>query len=114
MKRVTRKLSGKSGETLAETLCALLVIVLSSVLLAGMLSAAAHLNAQAMAQDQKLAGERAVAETQTLPDDSAGDSVSVTAEGALPGATLPVTYYRQEGGALTSYAYRGGTGGGGA
>lgn len=100
MKKQSRKLSGCSGETLTETLCALLVVALSSVALATMLSVANRLNASAIQRDDVLYTGLTAAETR----DGAGETSYVYVK--LPGESapkaIPVTWYGEDG--LWSYA----------
>lgn len=99
MKRLLYKLSGGSGETLTETLCALLVISLSSVLLAAMLSAANRLSATAVERDGLLYSGLSAAEIRAETA-GAGQITATVTEG---GETLfPVDWYGTEG--LWSYA----------
>lgn len=51
MHRIPNKLRARRGETLTETLCALLIVALGSILLATMITAATRMNSSAMAQD---------------------------------------------------------------
>ena len=65
MKRFLRKLRHTGGETLTETLAAVLVVSCASVLLATMILASSHLNATARAQDGVLYREVSAAEAQS-------------------------------------------------
>lgn len=107
--KLLRKLRARSGETLTETLCAVLVMSLSSVLLATMISAASHMNAAALEKDTALYTALTTAEEQT--GTNAEETVKVSIDGTLVDFT--VAYYGGEDGALSSYAYpaKGGNGG---
>ncbi len=108
--KIMKKLRARSGETLTETLCAVLVMSLSSVLLATMISAASHMNATALEKDSALYSELTTAEEQSAAK-SEPKAVEVTINGAR--VTFSATYYGDKDGALTSYAVpsKGGTGG---
>lgn len=108
--KLLRKLRARSGETLTETLCAVLVMSLSSVLLATMISAAAHMNASALEKDRALYTELTAAEARSAAK-SEPKAVYVTINGTK--VTFAATYYGDKDGALTSYAVpaKGGTGG---
>lgn len=108
--KLLKKLRARSGETLTETLCAVLVMSLSSVLLATMISAASHMNATALEKDSALYSELTTAEERSAAK-SEPKAVEVTINGAK--VTFAATYYGGENGALTSYAVsaKGGTGG---
>lgn len=67
MKELRRKLTFRSGETLTETLCALLAVALASVALAAMLSVANRLNASAAQRDETLYRGVTAAETRSGP-----------------------------------------------
>ena len=107
MGRLRRKLSAHSGETLTETLCALLVVSLSSLLLATMISAATRLNASAMERDGRLYSGLTAAEGRT----GTAQAGTVTASGGA-GFTVDfdVDWYGADG--LWAYAFREPEGGG--
>lgn len=71
MKRWFSKLRSRSGETLTETLAAVLVVSCASVLLATMILAASRLNTSARTQDAALYRALSAAEAQATPDGSA-------------------------------------------
>ena len=52
--KLTKKLRSHRGETLAETLTAVLVVALASAALAGMLGAANRLNSRVLQEDESL------------------------------------------------------------
>ena len=108
--KLLRKLRARSGETLTETLCAVLVMSLSSVLLATMISAASHMNASALEKDSALYSELTTAEARSATK-SEPKTVEVTINGTK--VTFATTYYGGGDSALTSYSYpaKGGTGG---
>lgn len=62
MRQILRKLTGKKGETLVESLCAILVFTLSSVAMYTMVMAAANINTTAKQTDMTIQNEMLVAE----------------------------------------------------
>lgn len=98
MGKLKRKLASPSGETLTETLCALLVVALASVALATMLSAANRLNASAVERDDALYAGLTAAEGRTS-EPAAG---TVTVSGGDFSADFDVNWYGADG--LWSYA----------
>lgn len=91
--------SSQSGETLTETLCALLAVALSSLLLATMLSAAARLNAAAIERDG--AFYRGLTAAETGGGISEPGEVLVTGEELSPELSFSVTWHGSDG--LWSY-----------
>ena len=110
--KLLKKLRARSGETLTETLCAVLVMSLSSVLLATMISAASHMNATALEKDSALYSELTTAEEQTDIKEEGTVTVTIASNDSKK-VSFPVSYYGDEDGAHTSYAVpsKGGTGG---
>ena len=103
--RTFRKLRSRKGETLTETLVAVLLVGLASVVLASMISAASHMSAQALERDTALYDEITVAEAQ-----SSGQNGSVTVEIGGSSQNFNVTYFGEED-QLHSYSYDKGGGG---
>lgn len=103
-----QKLHRQSGETLTETLVALLVITLSSVLLFTMVGAASHLNATARQQDDILydALNQLARQEQAPPPRENADQVTIQQKGGAFSADFPVTYLGDDGGALHAYQYQ--------
>lgn len=66
-RNIHKKLLSRSGETLAEVLVALLIIVLSGMMLAGMISAAAGINLASRSRDETFYKDLSLAEMQTEP-----------------------------------------------
>ena len=103
--RTFRKLRSRKGETLTETLVAVLLVGLASVVLASMISAASRMGAQALERDTALYDEITVAEAQ-----SSGQNGSVTVEIGGSSQNFNVTYFGEED-QLHSYSYDKGGGG---
>ena len=97
---ICSKLRSRKGETLTETLVALLIVGLSSVVLASMIGAASRMGTQAAERDKAMYEEVAAAEART--GDSEDGSVTVTVGDT--NQTIDVKYYGGEDG-LHSYVY---------
>ncbi|MEG0755489.1 MAG: hypothetical protein RR450_03755 [Oscillospiraceae bacterium] len=102
MKRLLKKLRQSRGETLIETLVAILVMTCASVLLATMLLAASNLNGKALEQDQIFNNQLTAAETSKTP--LADVDVQFTEKGTVV-ATIKSSLYGSIDGLN---AYRGG------
>ena len=100
MKNLKQKWKSQSGETLTEALCALLIVVLSSAVMATMIATAVHLNAGADQRDQALYSELTAAEVQNSPTGTG--SVTVTSPDHFFTNHYQVSYYGSDG-QLTSY-----------
>lgn len=99
------KLSQSRGESLTESLCSVLLVALSSAVLASMIAAANHMNSVAIEQDRAFYQELNAAENRT---DSLPGTVSVA--GNVDGAPYAFTYsVLLHGGedALTAYSLEG-------
>lgn len=55
-------LNNKKGETLVETLAAILIFTMASIVLYSMVTTAANINSEAREHDEMIAGQREVAE----------------------------------------------------
>lgn len=99
MNRLRAKLFARRGETLTETLCALLVVALASLALAAMLSAANRLNASAIERDDALYIGLTAAEGRTSTPEPG--EVAVTGDGGFS-AKFAVDWYGADG--LWAYA----------
>lgn len=97
---IWNKLRSRKGETLTETLVALLIVGLSSVVLASMIGAASRMGIQAAERDEELREEISAAETRT----GSGQSGDVTVKIDGTDINFPVSYYGEEG-KLHSYQY---------
>lgn len=103
------KLRSSRGETLVETLAAILVLALSALLLANVTVSSARLNRSARKSDTAFRQELKTAET--VPDTADGKvTVSDTTGGGKSRlGEYSVLYTRTEDGKLTSYRAAGGT-----
>lgn len=104
MKGVLSKLSGKQGETLIESLAAILVFTLSSIIFLTMVSSASHINqtvkaeyAEFQLQQQAIEDETTGApETLTVSCGSASEEYTVT---QVKAGELTAFYPKVSGGA---------------
>lgn len=97
------KLRSHRGETLTETLAAILIVSLASVVLMTLVVAASRINRTAGAGDKVFRAEQAVAEVQ-----ASGADGTVTLAGDVRGE-YAVKFFGGAG-ALTSYSYQKGGG----
>lgn len=98
----SKKLQHTRGETLTETLCALLAVVLSSLLLAVFISAAARMNSDAQKRDHILYDALSQAERQEVPGQPGEVTVLVNGRSC----SFSVSYFGGE--TFTSYRPEGG------
>ena len=71
MDNLRKKLNSTRGETLIETLAAILVAALSVALLVGSVTVSGQINRQAQVSDEDFYEQLTAAEAQTPPDDAA-------------------------------------------
>ena len=100
MKRCN-KLRSARGETLTETLMAVLIVGLASVMLAAMIGSASRMNRTALQKDAAYLKALSQVESGTDTGETEGRIV-VEVEGTET-ATLDVTYRHGEGDALVDY-----------
>lgn len=92
---LSKKLRRKSGETLAETLCAVLVAGIAIALLVGMVEASSRLEHKAAQTAARLyqavsLAEEAITEAVVVPE----GKVTISFEGvATDSVNIPVTFY---------------------
>lgn len=102
------KLRSRKGETLTETLIAVLIVGLASVVLASMVTAASRMSAQAEERDDKLYAAVTAAEAQPdsakVEESDSSPTVQVTV-GDNSTVNFSVTYFSDEDGTLSSYRY---------
>lgn len=104
--RAAQKLTSRRGETLVETLAAILIIALSSALFLAMVSAGARISHAGDGQIQKLDGQLSTAERAADTDGSGGQVIFRWETGGE--TKVEVTCYGDEGN-LRSYRLKGGT-----
>ena len=108
--RWLEKLRGCAGDTLVETLAAILIVALSSVLLLSAAAAAANINKQIKAADAAYSAEVSAAES--MSDAGAGSAgvtgtavtgkLTITPDGGAA-KTVNIRYFGLDGGRLLSY-----------
>ena len=84
-----RKLRNRRGETLSETLCAILVVGLAVALLAGLISAASRLDRKAAQANAAL--YQAVSQAEGAADSGTSGQITVTVNGVEK--PINVTFY---------------------
>ena len=104
--RIRKKLRSRRGETLAETLVALLIIGLASAALAAMIGAAVHMSTASIKRDNELRAAVTALETGTGTETTAG-----TVKVSVGGAEQDVTVIYESAGDGMLYAYHKGGGG---
>jgi type II secretory pathway pseudopilin PulG len=99
-----RKLKNRSGETLIETLVAILIVSLASVVLVQTVITSAQMSSRSGSADKKFSEALAAAETQSSSTGSG--TVTVTKDGAGESFSVPVNIYGGGSGdkTLTSYS----------
>ena len=99
-KPILRKLRSHNGETLAEVLVALLIIVLAVMLLVSMVTTSGRIDIATRNHDEDFYDELSDAEKQETPL-SSGAQIVISGEG-IEDITIPVDLYGGDN--LTSYA----------
>ena len=91
-RRVFRKLNSRAGESIAETLIALLISALALLMLAGAISAAARVvTTSKVAMDEYYAADAGIVQHET------GEFVvSGEATVSLAGGSYPITYFEND------------------
>ena len=100
---VLKKLTSRRGETLTETLAALLIVGLASGVLATMVIASSRMNATAMDKDAALYAAVTAAETGPEKTGETHPQVTVTID-SVP-VEFDVSYYGDDDGTLSAYRY---------
>ena len=105
MKKWLRRLRGRRGESLVESMCAILIFTLSSVALLTMISAASNINSKAEAADAETRDQMAVVEQQNT-EKITGKKVILRLPDGTEVASVDVDVYRSgsDENALYSYA----------
>lgn len=105
MKKMLKKLRAKAGETLIETLAAILIFTLSSIMLLSMISSASKLNETAKAADERNQTQMEYAEKQgDAVSPSQGSVIFRLEDGSLL-ASVAVNIYRMPGDSTAFYSY---------
>lgn len=110
MKAIFHKLRARTGETLIESLAAILIFTMASLVMYSMVTAAADINATAKEKDAQVQTQMAVAEkgegtpasgkiTMTITASGNGETIEVAGGDVViygtPGSTL-YAYYEKE------------------
>ncbi|MCI2057282.1 MAG: hypothetical protein LKJ86_09085 [Oscillibacter sp.] len=99
-----KKLKSSRGETLVETLVAILTVTLASLLFLQMTNSAASINRSTAAADETFQADLSAAEIQS----GAASSGTVTLQNGAASYSYGVDVYTSSDGNLTSYAAEGG------
>ena len=102
MKKIIKRLKSRAGESLVESMAAILVFTLASIIMLSMVSTSANINETAKASDQKLAEELAVAEKGTGTSITLGATVTIDFLGSSQ-ESVSVDLYRKDDAALYAY-----------
>ena len=106
MRALIKKLRFAKGETLVETLTAVLIISLASVALASMIAAASRLNIRARENDERLYA--AISELESGAGESEAGTVTVTMGEQSRKVDFSVSYVNGGEGLLSAFEYSGG------
>lgn len=115
MSKLIQKLKSKAGETLVESMAAILVFTFASIIMMSMVSAAADINTTAKEADRQFQEELVVVErgsvTAVIPEDPSDPTIPVDPHtsgtvkftfGSVE-ETVKVDVFRAEGGDLYAY-----------
>ena len=103
MKMIFKKLRSRAGESLVESLAAILVVTMASIVMYSMVTAAADINLAAKRTDQTIQEQMAVAERAETPDSTGTINMYIKEGGVNKNVTsMPVNIYGVDGG-LFSY-----------
>lgn len=91
--KVLTKLRSRSGESLAEVLCAVLLAGIAISLLASMVTAAAKLNRTAALADEAMYTSLAAAEGRTQELSASSGNLNVTVENVAAPVVFEVKFY---------------------
>lgn len=95
MNRIRKKLCGKAGESLVETLCAILIFALTSAGLYTMVVTAGNINAAARETERSFQEQLSIVERAEGPGEAGTVTITIrTAEGNTHTAAIPVRVYR--------------------
>lgn len=101
--RIRRKVQKQSGETLIESLVAILISVLSISMLTTCIMASGRINAKNAEADEKYHAELRHAEAR-LPEDSKDATLKIDYNSVgLPDTIVDITLYGKDDGAFLSY-----------
>ena len=105
MKKLFARLRGKAGETLIETLAAILIFTLSSIMLLSMISSATKINTAAKHADARNQTQMEYAEKGPDAVDGTPGTVYFRLEDGTLLASVEVDVYRMPGEADAFYSY---------
>ena len=103
MKKVLKKLRSKSGETLVESIAAILIFTLASILFFSMVNASANINTETKKADREYYAQQVTAEAGTGATQSG--TVSVSCNGTKLYPDHVITVVSEDGTLNTLYSY---------
>lgn len=107
MNMIFKKLCSRKGESLIESLAAILVVTMASIVMYSMVTSAADINTKAKNNDLAVQEQLAVAERGDDPDDDGTITMVIRVDGRNEDvASLPVDIYGNDG-ELFSYFVKG-------
>ena len=105
MNKIFKKLRSRAGESLVESLAAILVVTMASIVMYSMVTAAADINLAAKRNDQAVQEQMAIAERAETPDDTGIINMYIKAEGSNKNvASVTVNIYGEDGGLFSYFA----------
>ena len=105
MNTICKKLRSRAGESLVESLAAILVVAMASVVMYSMVTAAADINLAAKQTDQRVQEQLAIAERAEGANGTGVINMYIKAEGSNKNvASVPVNIYGEDGGLFSYFA----------
>ena len=104
MRKMLRRLRGKCGESLVESMCAILIFTLSSIALLSMIAAASSINRTVEATDNATKEQMAIAEQQST-EKITGKKVVLKLDDGAEIASVDVDLYRSGDDENSLYSY---------
>lgn len=83
MKKIIKRLKGKTGETLVESMAAILIFTFSSIIMLSMVSSAADINTAAKKADQEYFEDMVIIELAETPTGTNTVSFSILPSGSV-------------------------------
>ena len=105
MKMIFKKLRSRAGESLVESLAAILVVTMASIVMYSMVTAAADINLAAKRNDQTVQEQLAIAERAETPDNTGVSDMYIKVGDSNENvASVPVNIYGVDGGLFSYFA----------
>ena len=105
MNKIFKKLRSRAGESLVESLAAILVVTMASIVMYSMVTAAADINLAAKRNDQTVQEQLAIAERAETPDNTGVIDMYIKVGDSNENvASVPVNIYGVDGGLFSYFA----------